>query len=72
MTKKKLKEKFTVTIELGARVWFERPDRTVETYVFRGTDSKGTIFEDDKGVMHYEVLSRPYTKIASEHLGNLV
>ncbi len=72
MAKKKLKKKFTITIELGARVWVERPDSTVETYVFRGADGNGTIFEDDKGVKHYEVLSRPYTKVASEHLGNLV
>lgn len=63
-------KKPTVTIQVGARIWIERLDGTVETYIFRGSDAKGLIFEDDAGNVHRDVLAQPYQKIAIEALPN--
>lgn len=45
----------TITIPLGATVRVRRQDGTVDTYVFRGTDAGGPIFEDPTGQMHRDV-----------------
>lgn len=42
----------TITIPLGATVRVRRPDGSVDTYVFRGTDAGGPIYEDSAGKVH--------------------
>lgn len=51
----------TVTIPSGAKVIFERPDGTVEVYVFVGGNPLE--WEDAQGARHTHVLDEPYTRI---------
>jgi hypothetical protein len=52
----------TITIPLGATVRVRRYDGSVDTYVFRGSDAGGPIFEDPAGQVHRDV--GVYTGIA--------
>lgn len=45
----------TIHIPLGATVRVKRQDGTIDTYVFRGTDASGPIYEDIKGQRHSDV-----------------
>jgi hypothetical protein len=45
----------TITIPLNATVRVRRPDGSVDTYVFRGTDDGGLIYEDVSGQRHRDV-----------------
>lgn len=56
----------TITIPLGATVRVRRVDGTVDTFIFRGTDSGGPIYEDSKGVFHRDV--GMYTSITVDPL----
>lgn len=51
----------TVTIPLGAKVIFTRPDGTVEEYILRGGNP--LVWEDPKGGQHTHILEEPYTSI---------
>ena len=42
----------TITIPLGATVRVLRQNGSIDTYKFRGTDSKGLILEDPAGARH--------------------
>lgn len=45
----------TITIPLGATVRVRRKDGSIDTYVFRGTDGSGPIYEDANGQRHRDV-----------------
>lgn len=45
----------TITIPLGATVRVKRIDGSIDTYVFRGTDANGPIYEDINGQRHSDV-----------------
>jgi len=52
----------TIVIPIGATVRVRRQDGTVDSYVFRGSDAGGLIFEDPAGKVHRDV--GVYTGIA--------
>lgn len=45
----------TVSIPLGATVHVRRLDGSTESFVFRGSDGGGLIFEDSAGVVHRDL-----------------
>ncbi|MDP1686479.1 hypothetical protein [Hydrogenophaga sp.] len=45
----------TITIQLGSTVRVRRPDGSIDTFVFRGTDTEGPIYEDASGQRHRDV-----------------
>lgn len=45
----------TITIPLGATVRVRSQDGTENTYIFRGTDTVGPIFEDPSGNVHRDM-----------------
>lgn len=55
----------TVTIPLGAKVIFTRPDGAVEEYIFKGGNP--LVWEDAEGSQHTHVLEEPYTSIKIVH-----
>ncbi|RTL26892.1 MAG: hypothetical protein EKK47_20420 [Burkholderiales bacterium] len=58
----------TITIPVGATVRVRRQNGTVDTYLFRGTDAGGLLFEDPAGKVHRDV--GVYTGIAVDLPGH--
>lgn len=51
----------TISIPLGAKIIVERPDGTIETYVFKGGNPLE--WESPDGARHTHVLDEPYKRI---------
>jgi hypothetical protein len=54
-TRKEVAMKGYLQIPLGATVRVKRQSGSFETYVFRGSDGKGPIYEDSQGSRHTHV-----------------
>jgi hypothetical protein len=55
-----------VTITLGSKVHVVWPDGSSNTYIFRGSDSKGLVFEDENGHHNSDLLNKGYKSITVE------
>jgi len=51
----------TITIPVGAKVIFDRPDGNTDEYIFRGGNPLE--WEDMQGGRHTHVQDEPYTRI---------
>lgn len=56
----------TIIIPLNAKVHVVWVGGKTATYVLRGSDSKGPIFEDEDGKRHLSVLDRSYLSLTIE------
>lgn len=54
------------TVPIGSKIHFVWVDGKTSSFVFRGTDSKGPIFEDASGRRNVAATSKPYLSMTVE------
>jgi len=54
------------TVPLGSKIHFVWLDGKTSSFVFRGTDSKGPIFEKASGMRNISATNKPYLRMTIE------